>query len=188
MEQPLPIGEFEWVDPSKFDDLKKRLPHIGVDDEYGFVFEVDLHYPASIHDRHNDYPLAAETMKITHDLLSDYCRSFYTDRPYHADVKLVPNLRDKEKYVVHYRNLQLYTELGLEITKIHRILSFRQERWMANYIQLNTSKRKTAGSDFEKDFYKLANNACYGETLLKIILYLWYRILNGGLVMVVDQI
>ena len=165
MQQPLPIGEFEWVDPANFESLKKQLPDIAVDAEFGFVFEVDLRYPPEIHDRHNDYPLAAEKMKITHDLLSDYCRSFYTDRPYHPDVKLVPNLRDKEKYVVHYRNLQLYTELGLEITKIHRILSFRQERWMASYIDLNTQMRQRASSDFEKDFYKLANNACYGEHL-----------------------
>ena len=75
---------------------------------------------------------------------------------YNPDVKLTPNLRDKEKYVVHYRNLQLNTELGLEITKIHRILNFYQERWMVSYIQLNTSNRETAVSDFEKKLLQIS--------------------------------
>ena len=57
-------------------------------------------------------------------------------------MKLVSNLRKKERYVVHYRNLKLYQSLGMQVTKIHRALKFRQEARMAPYIQLNRSEGK----------------------------------------------
>ena len=162
MKQPLPTGEFRWMEESEFESLRQRLLNIPADNPIGYVLEVDLRYPTDLHDKHNDYPLAPERVKITKDMLSDYCRSFFTDRPYVADEKLVPNLMDKVKYVVHYRNLQLYQELGLEVKKIHRVLEFRQAPWLAGYIDLNTAMRQQASSEFEKDFFKLANNSVYG--------------------------
>src|SRR5271163_913356 len=79
--------------------------------------------------------------------------------------KLVPNLMNKTKYVVHYRNLQFYTKLGMKITKIHRIITLKQSPWLANYIQLNTDKRKATKSAFEKDMCKLVNNSALGKTM-----------------------
>ena len=79
--------------------------------------------------------------------------------------KLVPNLRNKEKYVVHYQVLQLYLSLGMRLTKIHRALQFKQSPWMEPYIRMNTDFRKQATSDFEKDLYKLMNNSVFGKTM-----------------------
>ena len=67
--------------------------------------------------------------------------------------KLIPNLGNKIKYVLHYKNLQLYLSLGIKLTKIHRALQFKQSNWMNTYIDFNTKKRIHATNDFEKDFF-----------------------------------
>ena len=77
--------------------------------------------------------------------------------------KLTPNLRDKVRYVVHYRNLKLYLQLGLVITKIHRVFTFRQSTWLKTYIDFNTQQRSLARRSFLKDFFKLKNNSVFGK-------------------------
>ena len=72
---------------------------------------------------------------------------------------MIPNLGNKTKYVVHYKNLQLYLSLGIKLTKIHRALQFKQSDWMKKYFDFNTEKRMCATNDFEKDFFKLMINS-----------------------------
>ena len=67
-------------------------------------------------------------------------------------MKLLPNLGNKTNYVFHYRNLQLYLSLGMKLTKIHRVLTFKQSDSMKKNINFNTEKRTNATNDFEKDF------------------------------------
>ena len=67
-------------------------------------------------------------------------------------MKLIPDLGNKTNYVFHYRNLQLYLSLGMKLTKIHRVLTFKQSDSMKKNIDFNTEKRTNATNDFEKDF------------------------------------
>ena len=94
----------------------------------GYFLEVDLEYPDELHELHNDYPLAPEKVAVSSDMLSNYCIK-KADK-YEIKVgdvkKLIPNLGNKTKYVVHYRNLQLYVSLGMKLTKIHRVLRFNK--------------------------------------------------------------
>ena len=115
----------------------------------------------------SDYPLAPVKLTVTNDILSNYCKSI-ADK-YDIKVgdikKLIPNLSNKTKYLVHYRNLQLYLSLEMKLTKIHRALQFKQSDWMKKYIDFNTKKRMSATNDFEKDLFKLMINSVYGKTM-----------------------
>ena len=114
-----------------------------------------------------DYPLALEKPAVTNDMLSEYCKSIADKYDIKVgDVKkLIPNLGNKTRYVVHYRNIQLYLSLGMKLTKIHRALQFKQSNWMKKNIDFNTKKRMGATNDFEKDFFKLMINSVYGKTM-----------------------
>ena len=87
----------------------------------GYILEVDLEYPSKLHDSYNDYPLAPEKLEISQNILSKYCSDIADE--YGIKIggvnKLVPNLSNKSKYVVQYRNLQLYLLLGIKLTKFH---------------------------------------------------------------------
>ena len=119
------------------------------------MLEVDLEYPDELHDLHNDYPFAPEKIEINYDMLSDYWKEI--SGKYSIKVgevkKLVPNLDNKTKYVVHYRNLKLYLSLGIKLTKVHRVLKFKQSDWLKKYIDFNTNKRKNGANSFEKYFF-----------------------------------
>nr|DAC81289.1 TPA_asm: PolB [Corynactis coral adintovirus] len=168
MSQYLPTGGFRWLTQEQIDNVD--LTKYTEDSEKGLVMEVDLEYPEELHDLHNDYPLGPEKVKVTRNMLSEYCENIAEKYGIAAGLvhKLIPTLNNKEKYVLHYRNLQLYTDLGLKTTKIHRVLEFNQSPWLKQYIDFNTEKRKSARNAFEKDFFKLMNNSVFGKTMENI--------------------
>ena len=168
MSQSLPTGDFKWIPSEDFEDPEDFiLENYTNDTRKGVILEVDLEYPEELHDFHNDYPLAPEKILITDDMLSKYWKDLKEKENISSGRvhKLFPNLRNKEKYVLHYRNLQLYLSLGMKLTKIHRVLEFTQRPWMKRYIDLNTEKRTMAKNSFEKDFFKLMNNSVFGKTM-----------------------
>ena len=134
------------------------------------ILEVDLKYPQDLHNFHNDYPLAPEKVKVTDSMLSNYSKRIAYKYNISTGLvyKLIPTLSNKEKYVLHYRNLQLYIDLGLKVSKVHRVLEFNQSPWLKQYIAFNTEKRKNAKNAFEKEFFKLMNNSVFGKTMENI--------------------
>ena len=168
MEQHLPTGGFKWMTKNQIDKID--LAKYKEDGKKGLILEVDLEYPEELHNLHNDYPLAPEKLKVTKDMLSEYCKTIMQKHKISTGLvhKLTPTLKNKEKYVLHYRNLQLYTNLGLKVTKVHRVLEFDQSPWLKQYIDFNTEKRMNAKNDFEKDFFKLMNNSVFGKTMENI--------------------
>ena len=86
--------------------------------------------------------------------------------------KLIPTLNNKEEYVLHYRNLQRYTDLDLKEKKAHRVSEFNHSPWLRQYIEFNTQKRTQPKNSFEKDFFKLMNNSVFGKTMEN----LWKRV------------
>jgi len=161
MSQYLPTSNFKWVE----DDID--INKISDENDKGYILEVDLEYPSDTHDLHSDYPLAAEKLKINDNWLSSYTESIKPKNNVKVE-KLVPNLYNKTKYIIHYRNLKQCIALGMKLTKIHRVLEFTQSPWMKSYIDLNTEMRKKAKNEFEKDFYKLMNNSVFGKTMENI--------------------
>ena len=75
------------------------------------------------------------------------------------------NLHNKEKYVVHIRSLKQALNHGLILKTVHRVIQFNEEAWLKPYIDMNTELRKKAKNDFEKDFFKLMNNAIFRKTM-----------------------
>ena len=149
-----------------------NIRSLAPDAEHGYLLEVDLHYPASIHDRTADYPLAAEVGSIGWDQFSPFMVQFYrqlyetTHRHRYVPVnKLLLTQTDKRAYVVHYRILQFYLEMGMQLVRVRRAIRFRQKAFLRPYIEYNSRKRQAARNAFEKDFYKLKNNSLFGKTM-----------------------
>ena len=109
MSQKLPTHGFKWmvVDiPSVIKLLEKK------DTKTGYIFEVDLEYPSSLWEEHNDYPLAPERLKIDNV------------------EKRVSSFHPKKNYVLHYKNLKQYLEEGMILKKVHRgIFSISHVGW-----------------------------------------------------------
>jgi hypothetical protein len=161
MSQYLPVAGFRFLTDDEIAEIDfTAVPN---DSEIGYILECDLEYPSELHVTHNDYPLAPEHMTINEDQLSAFCKSMNMK---HVLVdKLIGNLQTKLKYKVHYRNLKLYTSLGMKLLRVHRVVVFDQKPWLKSYIDLNTRMRQQAKSDFEKDFFKLMNNAVFGKSM-----------------------
>ena len=137
MSQFLPTHGFRLLSSDEITALE--LENLREDSEDGYIYEVDLNYPTKLHNQHDDYPLAPESLVIDREMYSPTQQSVFPESI--QQKKLRPNLRNKTRYVVHYRNLKLYVQLGLVITKVHRVLTFKQSPWLKAYIDCNTHHR-----------------------------------------------
>ena len=149
MSQKLPVNNFKLMeDTSKINE--KFIKNYYENSGKGYILEVDVKYSKELHDSHSDLPFLSKKMKI------DVCK------------KQVCNLHNKNKYVVHIKSLKQALNHGLKLKRVHRVIQFSQKAWLKPYIDMNTALRKLAKDDFEKDLFKLMNNAVFGKTMENI--------------------
>ena len=150
MSEKLPIHSFKWLSSGEMEKLfNNRVVQIW--EKTPCILEVDLEYPENLHDLHNDYPFCPERVECKNGV-----------------EKLIPNLRNKTKYVIYYKNLIQCLKAGLKLKKIHRGIKFIESAWLKPYIDKNTNLRTQAKNNFEKDFFKLMNNSVFGKTMENI--------------------
>ena len=147
MSEKLPINGFKWVNDISGRNKKFVKSYDKKDSDKGYILEVDVDYPSKLHKLHSDTPFLPEKMKID------------------KTQKLVCDLRDKKKYVVHISILKQALNHGLKFKKVHRVIEFNQEAWLKKYIDMNTELRKKASNDFEKNFFNLMNIVVFGKTM-----------------------
>ena len=146
MSEKLPMNGFKWVSDMSGINKKFVKSYDKKNSDKGSILQVDVDYPSKLHKLHSEMPFLPERMKID------------------KTQKLVCNLHDK-KYVVHISRLKQALDHGLKLKKVHRVIEFNQEAWLKKYIDMNTELRKKASNDFEKDFFKVMNNAVFGKTM-----------------------
>lgn len=147
------------------DAIDYRVTFSDSDGDRGYLLQVDLEYPENLHEAHNDFPMIAEQLKVTADMLSKYNKELLEENKikFTSQSKLCPNFYPKENYVCSLENLQFYLKHGVKLKRIDRICSFNQSDFMTPFISLNSELRKLAKSPFKRDYYKLMNNAQYGK-------------------------
>ena len=147
MSEKLPTHGFKWLLDREIGKLFNNQV-LQVWEKIPCILEVDLEYPENLHDLHNDYPFCPERVECKNGVK-----------------KLIPNLNDKTKYIIHYKNLIQCLRAGMKLKKIHRGIKFVESKWMKPYIDKNTNLRAMAKNNFEKDFFKLMNNSVFGKTM-----------------------
>ena len=148
MSQKLPVNGFKWVEKSRllrFNEIFIR--NYDENSDKGYFLEVDVDYPKKLFDLLKDLPFLPERKKVN------------------KIQKLICNIEDKEKYVMHIKVLKQALSHGLVLKKVHKVIQFNQKDWLKPYLDMNTKLRKEAKNDFEKDFFKLMNNFVFGKTM-----------------------
>jgi len=167
LSQKLPYSNLEWVDDKDFSEiLRKCGSNFKFEDDVGYTLEVDLFIPDEIHDLLDDLPVAPELLTIPGSKNQKLKKLLLTHSP-------------KSNYILHCCLLQVFMSLGVQVTKVHRIVKFKQMEIFQNYIQANTTKRSATTDEFKRSFFKLKNNSLYGKMVENLKKRLNIRLCNN---------
>ena len=174
MSQYLPFGDFEKIkfgcdedyeyDDLLIDEIKEDILNTPDDNENGYFIECELEYSAEIKENTENFPLCPYQTKADTELFTTFMNSVKQPN-YKPTKKLMCDLTNKQKDMIHYRMFKFYTKMGMKVTHIHTIYRFKQSLWLEKYTNHNTQKRTKAKTNFENDLYKLMNNAFFGKTM-----------------------
>jgi hypothetical protein len=159
LRQLIPCSEFRWLTDSEIAAIDWLT--IDTEEEYGYTLKCDLHYPESIHNKTQDFPLAPQMDLVTSEMLTPFMQQQWKRQcevrgvvgggVFRTEKKLLMTCEDKKEYVVHFKLLQFYLKMGMVITKIHSVIRYRQSAIFRDYIDMNSSLRQAAQSEFTKD-------------------------------------
>ena len=128
---------------------------------------MNLKHPDNTKEKTKHFPLCPENKKNKPDEYNDYMKKI-KPKNYTTPKKLLCDWTDKNNYLIHYRMLKIHVRHGMIVEKILEIISFKQSKWLQNFINFNTQKRNRAKNDFERDFFQLLVNAALGKMMEKI--------------------
>jgi hypothetical protein len=145
----------------------KDILNTADDSDIGYIVECDLRFPKEIHELLKQYPPCPENICPKAEWMSDFQKQLLKQNNMKLSKcpKLIPHLFEHKNYCIHYRNLKFVESSGVKTGRIHNVVSFNQKPWLKEYIDFNTEKRSKAKNEFEKDFFKLMNNAVFGKTM-----------------------
>ena len=133
MSQKLPVNDFKWIKkeelPKFNEDFIKNYDENG---NIGYFLEVDIDYPKELFNLHKDLPFLPESKKVN------------------KVEKLICDIEDKKKYVIHIRALKQALNNGLRLKKVHKIIQFKQEAWLKVCIDMNTELKKMQRMNLRK--------------------------------------
>ena len=151
---PLPTYGFRWLSDFEVENFDPRA--VPADSDTGYILVCDIEYPESLHDIHDAFPLCPENTVIGEDDVSQYTRDLAEscNLKLRAERKLCLSLKSKSHYPVHYRTLQFYLRHGVVVTKVHKVISFRQSLWLFDFMRYTSEKRSSATNEFDNMLYK----------------------------------
>ena len=142
----LPVNGFEWIENIfEFDEC--FIKNCNEESDEGYFPQVDVQYTEKPHELHNGLPF------------------FFWQKKIEKVEKLIANLHDKTKHVIHIKNLKQALIHGLVLKKVQRVIKFNLEAWLKTHIDMNAKLRKKAENNFEKNFLKLMSNAIFVKAM-----------------------
>ena len=160
MSKQLPVDGFKYENDLSIFTMD-FIKNYNEESDIGYLLYVDIEYPKNLRESHSDLPFLPDRMKVN------------------KVNKLICNQYDKNKYSVHIYALKQALNHGLILKNVHTVISFRQKEWLKPYIDMNTELRMKAKNEFEKDYFKLENNAAYGKTMENIRKYRDIRLVTN---------
>jgi hypothetical protein len=176
----LPYNNFFWLSRKCYKNYD--WSNIDTEGEFGYLLEVDLHYPRSLHKSHDNFPLAPENIIINYENLSPYAKRALFDTnntKKYSDIKLSATFHDRKNYIIHFKNLKLYLSLGMKLIHVHRVLQFSQKKFLSPFIEKCTLERQKATTKFEQDQFKKVANSTYGKTIQNVRNYSVVKLHNN---------
>jgi len=169
----LPYSNFKWLKEKTYQSVD--WSKVKTEGDKGYILEVDLEYPQKYHIAHDNFPLAPENIEISTENLSPYAKKALeqcSGTTKYKDTKLSATFHDRKNYIIHFKNLKLYLSLGMKLTKIHRVVEFKQKNFISPFINKCTSERQKAVTKFEQDQFKKLANSTYGKTIQNVRNYI----------------